>query len=320
MQQVFKEFETEIKELREHIFYIKSISNEIDENSKLYSYISSITKKKFNYKSLIISLYGIVESFSEKFVIKYLENISILISEYPNLKKIIQNKNIYNSALLALKVIEQKSIKYNHLKENEIIENLYSCINNDNNYILNYDSFTMFSGNLKHQKICDLFTQIGIDLNTEFTKKADFNLSNSENQFKKLDELVEMRNEVAHGNINQLLNPSEIEEYVEFIEKYFTNLFEILEEDLNQEKLNYWIKNYSIEIEDTSIFKGNILGFNNFKNLIVTNESEIIVEKGNKKFKIAKVIKIKNFDNNDITIKLEINSTLRKNQKFHLKR
>lgn len=319
MNIVLNNFEIEIAELRKHLNYVQNVSSEIDIENPLFSYVNSLTKKRFDYNSLIISLYGIVENYSEKFIIKYLEDISSTISEYTSLKEAIKNKNIYNSASLTLKVIEQKFLKYNHLKEIDLITNLNSCLTNLPNYSLNYESFTMLSGNMKHSRMCELFKQIDLDLNASFIRYTEFNLSNSENQFKKLDELVDMRNEVAHGYVNTLLNPSEIKEYVDFIEKYFKNLSKILVIDLEQEKLKYWEKYHSIQLENPQIFRGNIVGFNNAKNIEITNESLIIIKKNDDSYQEATIEMIKTFENKNITLKLNSISNIKENNQFYVK-
>lgn len=319
MDNVVDNFNIEIKELRDHLNYIENISNEISNTSPLFPYVNSLTKKKFNYNSLIISLYGIVENYSEKFIVKYLENISLIISEYPNLKNSIKKKNIYNSASLTLKVIEKKLSKYSHLKENDLITNLNTCLTNLPNYSLNFESFTMLLGNMKHSRMCELFSQIDIDLNQSFIKHTEFNLSSSENQFIKLDELVDMRNEVAHGNVSTLLTPNQVQDYVDFIEKYFKNLHKILAFDLEQEKLKYWKTNHSIQLENTIVFTGNIIGFNNVKNIKVDRNSLIIIHKKDQTFKLASIEEVRTFPNNDITLKLNSNSTIKENQLFYIK-
>ena len=319
MNTVINDLLVEIKELRQHLNYIQNISTEINPASSLLPYVNSITKKKLNYKSLIISLYGIVENYAEKLIVKYLENLSLEISEYPNLKNKIQEKNLYNSASLTLKVIEKKSVKYNHLKETDLISNLNSCLANTPNYLLNFESFTMLSGNLKHSKMCDLFKQIDIDLNTGFVKHTDFNLGSSENQFKKLDELVEMRNEIAHGSVSTLLNPSQIEEYVDFVEKYFLNLQKLLLYDLEQEKLSYWVKFHSIELDNATVFNGNIIGFTNIKNISGSNQSLIIILKSDGTYDTATIENIKTFDSKDVTLKLNSNIVIKQNQRFYIK-
>ncbi len=319
MSTVLINFQSELLELREHLSYIQNIPKEIPATSPLFYYINSVTKKKFNYKSLIISLYGLVENFAEKFIIEYLQNLSAIIAEYPNLKNKIKDNNLFNSANLALKVIDQKNAKYNHIKEADIISNLHSCLTNSPNYQMNLESFTILAGNLKHSKMCELFKQIDIDLNAGFIKHTDFNLSSSENQFKKLDELVELRNEVAHGGLNSLLDSSEVEEYVDFIDRYFTNLQKLLSIDLEQEKLNYWVKFNAVELEDATVFKGNIIGFTNSKNISGTNQSLVIIVRKDKSFTTATIDEIRTYDNKDVTLKLRSSIEIKANQRFFIK-
>lgn len=242
----------------------------------------------------------------------------MLIKEYSNLKQTIQDKNIYNTASLALKVIEQKMIKYSHLKEVDLISNLHSCIINSSTYLINYDAFTMLTGNMTHSRMSDLFKQVGVDLNGKFAKYTDFNLS-SENQFKKLDELVEMRNEVAHGSISSLLDPTQIEEYIAFIERYFRNLYSILKIDIEQEKLNYWKNNHSVKIDNPIVFDGNIVGFDNVQNLTVSKTSLIIIQRADQSCQVAYVLNIQKNVNGSVTMKLAPTTNIKSNHQFYIK-
>jgi hypothetical protein len=318
MHQIFVGLSKEIEELRLHIEYIKNVPTQIKSKSKLVPYINSLTKKKFNYNSLIITLYGIVESYSEKIIKNYLLELSTIVKNYNYLSTKIQEQHLIQTANLSLRVIEAKTPKYSHLDPFDIIRNIYSCINCDPNYTMNYDSFIILSGNLKHQKICELFKQVDIDLDNRLKALPDFNKTISENHFNKIDELVVMRNEIAHGSTSTLLNPLEIEGYVEFVSKYFRNLKFILTSNLEQEKLKY-IKNHeSIILENALVFGGNIVGFSNVAKNKISVKNNIIVEKDKGKLFFATMLEIKKKRNLDVTFKLNVN--IRQGNKFYLVR
>ena len=76
MKDIFNNFTSEINNLRNHIIYMENVKSSLNNTDPLYNYVSSLEKRRFDYKSLIISLYGIIEYFSEKFLITYLEKIS----------------------------------------------------------------------------------------------------------------------------------------------------------------------------------------------------------------------------------------------------
>ena len=321
MDNVLKNFIDEIDELKKHIDYIKNVNNSISNLDPLFSYINSSTKKKFNYKSLIISLYGIIEFYSENFLIKYLEEMNKIIPVYNELKQKIRDTNLINSANLTLKVIENKHHKYNSLNAEDIIINLNSCLTNINPYTINYPSFTLLSGNLKHSKICDLFKQIDINIELQFNQLTDFKNISSENKYHKIDDIVDRRNEIAHGALNNILDISEFPDYVDFIEKYYKSLYQILKFDIEQEKLKYSLKYNSIEFENVKTFQGNIIGFINVKKLWIRKSDKIIIKKSDGELSIAKIISLKPFKGtNELTLKLKPKTNLRDNQKFYLYR
>lgn len=318
MVNIYNEFNTELVELRNHLKYVQNIENDLPTTSPLYKYIKSSEKRKFNYKALVISLYGIIEKFSEKFLTKYLELISTDVPNYESVKDKIKDVHLSNSATLTLKVIENKHQKYSSLDAKTIVKNLYSCINNDSPYIINKTSFTLASGNLKHSKICDLYKQVDINIEQMFDKFTTFKNITSEKKYNKIDEIVDRRNEIAHGSLSSILDSSEFPDYIDFVEKYFEALYYILDYDLNQEKYKYILKYHTKEIENITIYPGNIIGFKNTKRFWFFKNQKILVEKLEGGISDAKIESFKIYKQiNGITIKLKPKTNLKPNQKFY---
>lgn len=320
MELLFEKFKNDISDLRKHIKYIEDIKNVVDNNNSIQEYLNSTTKKKFNYKSLIISIYGTIEFYSEAFLKKYLEMLNLHINEYDSLKDLIKTKNLNNSISLIQKIIEGKHSKYHHLDKIKIIENLYNSINNKKFYEINKDSFTLLSGNLKHKKICDLFNQIGINLEKEFTKFSEFSNTTSEVKYQKIDEIVERRNEIAHGAFVELLDTSEIKQYIDFVYLYFSKLFTIIFSDLKQQILSYQAQT-GIKLNNTTHYSSKIFGFIKPDNLTITKKDYIIVKKSSGYY-YGKIDQIKRHkDLNSISIKLKnININNHSNEIYLIKK
>ena len=112
MINVINNFNKEILELRQHISYSDSIINLVPADSTNFKYVSSPTRKKLDYKLLIISIYGMIESYSEQFIINYFEHLTEVVPYYIDLKPKIKEAHIFNSANLASKILENKYGKY----------------------------------------------------------------------------------------------------------------------------------------------------------------------------------------------------------------
>lgn len=321
MDAVLKDFKLEIKDLRDHLDYIQEITSAIPSSNKLYSYVNSTTKKKFNYKSLIITFYGIIEQYSERFITAYLEEINQRIPVYTDLKPKVKETHLFNSVQLALKIIENKHHKYSGLDIKSVINNLDGCLKNDTPYSFNSISYTILSGNLKHSKICDFFKQIDVNIEQLFDKLTEFKNITSEKKYQKIDDLVDRRNEIAHGSLNNILDVSEFPDYVDFIEKYFVALYDVLKYDMEQQILSYKVRTNCIELENSKVFGGNIIGFVNEKKIWFQIHKKVIVQKATGEFSRCKILNMNFFKStNEVTLKLKGKTNLRDNQKFYLVR
>lgn len=319
MDLVLRDFKLEIRDLQEHLNYIQEVSTVIPSTNRLYSYVNSTTKKKFNYKSLIITFYGIIEQYSERFITAYLDEINNRIPTYIDLKPKIKESHLFNSVLLASKILENKHHKYSSLDIKSVIANLDGCLKNDVPYSFNTISYTILSGNLKHSKICDFFKQIDLNLEQLFDKLTDFKNIKSENKYQKIDDLVERRNEIAHGSLSNILDISEFPDYIDFLEKYFVALYDVLKYDIEQQILSYKVKTKCIELENPKVFGGNIIGFVNSKKIWFRIHKKIIVQKSTgelSKYNISNMSFFKS--TNEVTLKLNGKTNLKDNQKFFL--
>ena len=159
--------------------------------------------------------------------------------------------NHFELSLKLINTITTREIsKYPHLTKEDVLKKLNECIVNPSNYQINTEAFVLLSGNLKHNKIVELFKYLNLDLNNELLKNQDLNneigldritiSQTSKNYlYNKINDLVERRNQIAHGSeVLDLLDISTLEPYIQFLAKYCQAIFEILfEQVIKQESI-----------------------------------------------------------------------------------
>ena len=236
MHATFEEHYAKISAVREYIKMIKDIADIPNQNPNeqasriLKNFLSMPQKRSYDYSLAIITLYGIFESFVEKVVCAYLSALKSQIKTYSQLPEQIRK----NHTILSTKLIGINSSKYGEVKENEIIANLHSCLNQTGDeYKLNLSAFRQHTSNFRMGSLRDFFKQVGID-NIEQLIIRDFNLTKFiqstmggedvettlpiSKYFEIVEDLVERRNVVAHGSeIDDLLSLDILDEYSEYI-------------------------------------------------------------------------------------------------------
>lgn len=314
MDLVISFLESDLKELRSHLKFIENLKVDILPANENYEYSKSSAKRKFDYSSAIISLYGLIENYIEKFCFEYSEIIEKKIPSYEFLDSKFTDNHFDLSIELIKKVSEKKHLKYANINKIKLVSNLNDCLTIKQPYKLNREAFTINNGNLKHSKICDTIGYLNIKLNDKLKQTQSFN-TQTENAFNKVDDLVQRRNEIAHGNVQQILDTTEIVPYVDFVEKYLVSIGKIMKNEIEQLELLYKKKYKCIILNDTKVFKGNIVGIPNGKELNFTIGDKIIIEKSNNIMTSGEVVNLKEFEDNSVTIKL--NHNIRPNYKFY---
>lgn len=282
----FKRELNQIKEYLKHIQYVNDVAaysvleTDNEQIKKLLNTLKNhdrsfrTDKRIFEYKASIISLYGLLEKYVEIWIKEYLYSLSRVVPKYNQLDKKIRDNHFELSLKLINTITTRESAKYQHLTKEEVLKKLNECIVNPINYQINTEAFVLLSGNLKHNKIVELFNKLKLDLNDELLKNEELKneirltperISRIEKDilYKKINDLVERRNEIAHGSEksteeDNLLQISELEPYIQFLEKYCQAIFEILFEQLiKQESIHTFQK-----IENViKIFSNKVLAF-----------------------------------------------------------
>lgn len=347
---LYESFYTELTQIKDYIKHIEQVNNiakievNIDSFKEFDTHYKTFEKDKktFEYKAIIISLYGLIEKYIELWVQEYLNCISKLIP-YNKLANTISEKHFVLSLKLINIIIEGRSDKYKNLKKDTILNNLNNCTVAPQNYKFNTAAFIIQSGNLKHTRIEEIFKNIDIPIGKLLIKDKDLidaigintlRISNTEPEvlFSKLNEIVDRRNTIAHGGIiDNILSLPEIEPYIEFLEKYCIAIFNILEE--------LFVKSHIVEqfniIELINVFKQKtinpIIAFS-IENYKIKIGDFIIIEtsEGHFYMKEIKSLQVNNTDYTELIIeqKTEVGLSIEnrdellinKQCKFYLKR
>lgn len=249
----------------------------------------SLSKRQFNYNSIIISLYGSFERFIENILITYVDRINSLIKTYSELPESILKQHLLLSISLLNKVEQPK---YNGpLRKEDIIKNLHTCLNTVNGYELNKDAFSQHSANFRLQVIDESFSQVGVNqISSKVLKTKSFRAYiidvlklnedselNVNECFQILNDLAEFRNFVAHGVDSNLIQNEILLDYLVFFKEYTSSLVQVLSKNL----LHFEIKGNSIELgEITDVFsEGKIICLTT-KNTPIKIGDEIIAKNG----------------------------------------
>lgn len=195
--EVINQYEKRLDEIEKHIQFIslqKDLYNEIKGDSQMALYannLGNILNSTVQYNSIIICLYGCFEEFIDEIALEYINKINDLCNSYKELPQSIRDKHLYKVGEF---LSNPQRYKGYELTVEECIKNIYTSINSSEERKLNSELIISHTGNLKAEKLYDLFKELGIkDLKSkieDIVSKKNLNL---------LDELVEQRNVISHS-------------------------------------------------------------------------------------------------------------------------
>jgi hypothetical protein len=295
----FNDFTNEVKDIRNYINYIKSVDDLIirsQSSDKDGLYKSKRKVKIFEYKSIIISIYGLLERYVSLWVQEHISEVGKIFTTYDDLPHIIRENHFQLSIKLISKVHEGRFGKYNHLNKETLITNLSKCINEKSNYSLNCDAFDLSSGNIKHSKVVEVLKLIDISFPQKMKLNETFsafikekNISMSHKPFFLINDLVERRNDIAHGvPIDDILSIDSISDYISFLEHYGRVLFEILVEKETEYETFF---SYSKIANVHKVYRNSIVCFE-IENCTIKCGDHIIIKTPKEYFLKKKILEI----------------------------
>ncbi len=226
------------KELRK-VIVGKDLNEE--ERSWLNEILSNNTDEKvYQYTANIISLYGGLESFVESVAGEYLKGLSSLFPSYADLKETVGIPDYMSNGLELLNHAEVR--KFKGLSKKSVLEGMYKALVNDDSTALHSEAFIDFGGgNYRHKNIMECFKQLGAkeidgklkDFAPLCKYIAEKGIDPSSNLYTKIDDLVERRNELAHGTETlELMDSEPFSEYLTFLSIYAETINNYLDNEL----------------------------------------------------------------------------------------
>lgn len=224
--------------------------------------------KQFSFSSYIISIYGAYEHYIEQILSQYLKELCKKVSLFSHLPESIKKNNL-EKTMDILKKLEYP--KYKHLKRNDLIKILHQNMNEDIPF-LNIEAFKNHTANFRIKVIETYFGSIGVEnisqnirnympLKEYFSEQhTDYMALKNSIVFSKIDEICEIRNNIAHGVKSvQLLGPSIIHEHIDFFILFAQALFQLLQNNIYEFT---FLQNNTNVFTPIKIFQKNIIGFN----------------------------------------------------------
>ena len=308
MQKIYLDsFIQEIENIRKYIKHI----NIINEFGKEKKYIRSENlinfhqhlhdfgkeKKLFEYKAIIISIYGVLENTISEWIQIHIENISNIVNSYSNLEDNSKINHFNLSIQLISRISENRHSKFNTINKEDILRKLNNSIINPNDFNLNKEAYIPLSGNIKHSNIKESFKPLNIDL--------DFLKDTLHDEINNIDELVRLRNQIAHGvEIDEILALTEFEIFIKALQTYMTKIFKIIDEKEVEYEFKYQSKIYIDKPKE--FYQNNTVCIINIKDIEIKVGDTLFIEKTNKVL-IATVL---NIEKDDISVESANNGEL----------
>ena len=210
-----------------------------DDNSAMLRSLN--VRKRFDYAAFIISLYACMERYVEDLVWAYARHQSGR-TKYVELPETLQHRNVQRSGELLAKHRLGEG-RFERLEPARVVANLHGCLSGTGGYQLTREAIIYHEKNLRPDVLQGLFKGIGVEnVHTRArsvdvfeswyrgAKKLDSlpegGISNEVIR-RRLEDLVERRNQVAHGGAlsDDLESVEQMSERIRFVEAYCNALF-----------------------------------------------------------------------------------------------
>ena len=187
--------------------------------------IDHLVEKTYEYSSITISLYSVIEQFIENTVAEHLRKVSHHVNTPSELNDNILKKHTELSINLLGKLNHQKY--RDTLTDRGIIKNLHYVISNKEKFDINIEAFTHHDANFREDQINKIFRSIGIDNIIDRAKKhpiyiqaiSDWKINHPTEDDNELiiDDIAERRNDIAHSQPDNLLTLERLLAYADYV-------------------------------------------------------------------------------------------------------
>ena len=204
----------------------------------------SLIKRRFVYCGLIISVSGMLEQYLDSLISEFVQTVSRISFCSDDVPFAIVANHL-DLSLEYLGAVARDSYRGDD-SVGEIISRLHSSHCTKDSFVFNERAFSYRRANYRSDLVTQVFSRIGVigilqriyDSNAfsqyiQTQRDADNSqIFDRGSVFKRLDDLAERRNDVAHGNVNQILNHDLIVPYIDFVEAFGLSVHDVLVEEL----------------------------------------------------------------------------------------
>ena len=186
----------------------------------------------YDRSAVVTRLYAIYERFVEDLISDWLRLLPDLVPRYSDLEEKIQNTHREGIGRL---LIDIKKNRFQHLSVEKVVQGLSCGITDTGKYELLPDAFLLHEQNLRKEVLETVLRNAGIDeawkwvTNHKEIKYFVEEVRGSQNTAEgELKQLVDYRNEAAHGSVDEILGTQELLELGDFVEALCKSLADLV--------------------------------------------------------------------------------------------
>ena len=252
MNSSWKSFEKQIDEIKDHIKTLEDSQTLINEAKSVEALPVEVTiplnridsrrnlEKTYEYRANVVSLYGAFEHFVEELIKEYVGELSAKCNRFQDLDDRIRKEYVERWKSLHTNV-KKGHTKY-PLDEFKMAKNMHDTLVGDSSNIM-AECYIPIGGNYRHGAICEIMEGLGaINIKSNLKKYEPLKgYMNSQGYgddvadmvlFHEIENLVERRNEVAHGGSDNLLGDNEFDTMMNFVSIYAETLNNYMNDEL----------------------------------------------------------------------------------------
>ncbi|WP_107666781.1 MAE_28990/MAE_18760 family HEPN-like nuclease [Cyanothece sp. BG0011] len=227
------------EELRKLLFSKDFI---IDEDNQYYQQLSLIKQlvpntvnwRLYDHYSVVMRLYAIYEQFVKELITDWSNYLPEIFSNYSELPEKVRKTHQIGVSKLLMELQKDKT-RFEHLSVDKVIRGLYLGLSeNEDDFELLADAFILHEQNLRKEILETLLSKAGISDSWKWVEKhrkiKDF-LGNENTAEGQLKEIIDYRNDAAHGGlieIDNVLSENQLVDLCTFIEALCQALAELV--------------------------------------------------------------------------------------------
>lgn len=200
---------------------------------------SSASRARLVHTAIVVSAYGSYEQFVEATIQQYVARVERMCPKFADLPDAFR---INHSRLSYQLIAKLGHSRYTGVvSEASVIANLHSCLTPPGPYRLNYDAIVMHETNLWSTTLAEKLAQIGVEkalkkirdqgvYSAYLTRKLGTasSAASHESAFRELDELIQWRNEAAHGDVQNTLSVDLLMAILDYLDILAAAIAEVL--------------------------------------------------------------------------------------------